>query len=206
MMPPIERFALQKSMIMLPSLKCLEVFLDACFLSMCPWYGQPNESAIQYIQMARISVITICYTAFLAFFYVLAKGWGTTSVQLNRNQATNLTMIMGGVYLAYSAYFLSLDFAAVYMTMNIIMVLLYGLLGLSYYRSCMANIKKIDQNLAFMAQNDENIMKDSLLIKRSMLIGIMIGTVFFCITNVLDYGVSNNFGDEFIEVKLNCVG
>lgn len=49
-------------------------------------------------------------------------------------------------------------------------------------------------------------MKDSLLIKRSMLIGIMIGTVFFCITNVLDYGVSNNFGDEFIEVKLNCVG
>lgn len=46
MMPPIERFALQKSMIMLPSLKCLEIFLDACFLSMCPWYGQPNESAI----------------------------------------------------------------------------------------------------------------------------------------------------------------
>ena len=49
MMPAIERFSLQKSLIMLPSLKALEVFLDGCFLSMCPWYGQPNETAIQYV-------------------------------------------------------------------------------------------------------------------------------------------------------------
>jgi hypothetical protein len=79
-MPVIERFSMQKSMIMLPALKTLEVFLDGCFLSMCPWYGQPNETSIQYVQMARISVITICYTAFLAFFYILSKGWGTTAV------------------------------------------------------------------------------------------------------------------------------
>lgn len=115
-------------------------------------------------------------------------------------------MIMGGVYLAYSAYFLSLDFQAVYVTMNIIMVLLYGLLGINYLRSCLDNLKKIDQNLAFMRANDENIMRDSLLIKRSMLIGIMIGTVFFCLVSVLDYGFSNNLSDEFIQVKLNCIG
>lgn len=194
-MPPLERFTLQKSLIMLPSLKALEVLLDGCFLNMCPWYGNPNETSIQYVQMARISVITICYTAFLAFFYILSKGWGTTAIQLNRNQATNLTMIMGGVYLAYSAYFLSLDFSVVYTVMNIIMVLLYVGLGLTYFRSCMANIKKIDANLAFMARNEENIMRDSLVIKRSMLIGVMLGTVLFSITKALDYGVNNNLGD-----------
>ncbi len=53
-------------------------------------------------------------------------------------------MIMGGVYLAYSAYFLSLDFSVVYTIMNIIMVLLYTGLGITYFRSCLANIKKID--------------------------------------------------------------
>jgi hypothetical protein len=166
MMPAIERFSMQKSMIMLPALKTLEVFLDGCFLSMCPWYGQPNETSIQYVQMARISVITICYTAFLAFFYILSKGWGTTAVQLSRNQATNLTMIMGGVYLAYSAYFLSIDFSVVYTVMNIIMVLLYSGLGWSYFRSCRANIGKIDENLSFLRNNNENIMQDSLIIKR----------------------------------------
>lgn len=48
-MPVIERFSMQKSMIMLPALKTLEVFLDGSFLSMCPWYGQPNETSIQYV-------------------------------------------------------------------------------------------------------------------------------------------------------------
>lgn len=145
--------------------------------------------------MARISVITICYTAFLAFFYIMAKGWGTTAVQLSRNQATNLTMIMGGVYLAYSAYFLSLDFSLVYTIMNIIMVLLYLGLGINFYRSCKGSIEKIDQNLGFMDRENENIMRDSLVIKRSMLIGIMLGTCLFCFTKVFDYGLSNNLGD-----------
>ena len=104
-------------------------------------------------------------------------------------------MIMGGVYLAYSAYFLSIDFALVYTVMNIIMVILYIGLGVSYLRSCRANIVKIDENLAFMRANDENIMRDSLIIKRSMLIGIMLGSVMFCVTKAFDYGVNNNLGD-----------
>lgn len=39
-------------------------------------------------------------------------------------------MIMGAVYLLYSAYFLSVDFASIYMIMSIIISLLY--LGLAY--------------------------------------------------------------------------
>jgi hypothetical protein len=46
-----------------------------------------------------------------------------------------------------------------------------------------------------MARNEENIMRDSLVIKRSMLLGIMMGTVLFCITKCFDYGVNNNLGD-----------
>lgn len=57
-----------------------------------------------------------------------------------------------------------------------------------------------------MAANDENIMRDSLVIKRSMLIGIMLGTSLFCITKIFDYGFSNNLGDQYMEVKLNTVG
>jgi hypothetical protein len=37
---------MQKSLIMLPVLKTFEVFLDGCFLSMCPWYGNPSETSI----------------------------------------------------------------------------------------------------------------------------------------------------------------
>jgi len=34
-----------------------------------------TNSAVQYVQMARISVITIAYTVFLSIFYLLCKGW-----------------------------------------------------------------------------------------------------------------------------------
>jgi len=38
-MPASERFSLQKSLIILPSLKCAEVLLEGGFLQMCPWYS-----------------------------------------------------------------------------------------------------------------------------------------------------------------------
>ena len=159
-MPEQERFSLQKSLLLLPSLKAFEVLLDGAFLNMCPWYGNPGTSSIQYVQMARISVVTICYTAFLAYFYLLCKGWQTVIVQLTRNQATNLTIIMGGVYLTYSAYFLSLDFSTIYTIMNVIMVLLYSGIGITYAKNCRDNIKRVQANLLIMRDNDENIMRD----------------------------------------------
>jgi len=84
-----------------------------------------NSSAYQYIQMARISIITICYTVFLAYLFLLAKGWQICVQRLTRNEATNLTMIMGAVYLLYSAYFLSLDFDSIMRVMSIILAVLY---------------------------------------------------------------------------------
>ena len=107
---------------------------------------------------------------------------------------------MGGVYLSYSAYFLSIDFPVVFTIMNIVMVLLYLALGLTYGRSCLGNIKKIDENLAIMRDNDENIMKESLTIKRKMLYWIMVGTLLFCVTKVIDYGINNNLSNEFLQV------
>jgi hypothetical protein len=53
------------------------------------------------------------YTVLLALLYIMSKGWQTITFQMSRNQATSLTMIMGAVYLTYSAYFLSSDFSGI---------------------------------------------------------------------------------------------
>lgn len=166
--PESERFSLQKSLIMLPTLKCLEVFLEGGYLSYCPFYSI-TSNGIQYMQMARISVITITYTVFLSFLYLLCKGWQTTISQLTRNQATNLTMIMGGVYLIYSAYFLSVDFYTIYIIMNCLMVLLYALLSFVYARNSISNISLCNTYINEMQEGEPNIMRESLLIKRTML-------------------------------------
>ena len=106
-----------------------------------------SNSAYQYIQMARISIITICYTVFIAIFYLLSKGWQLCVQQLNRNQATNLTMIMGAVYLLYSAYFLSQDFQSIYKIMSIIIAILYLGLAYSFTVNNVRNRKKIASHM-----------------------------------------------------------
>lgn len=47
-MPESERFSLQKSLIMLPTLKCLEVFLEGGYLSYCPFYSI-TSNGVQYM-------------------------------------------------------------------------------------------------------------------------------------------------------------
>ncbi|MFS8160608.1 MAG: hypothetical protein ACMG6E_10485 [Candidatus Roizmanbacteria bacterium] len=74
--------------------------------------------------MARITVVTISNTIFLAILYLMSKGWNTTQFYLTRNQATYVTMIMGAVYLAYSAYYLSIGFTAISEFMGVISLLI----------------------------------------------------------------------------------
>jgi len=46
--PTLSRLSLQKSLLLMPALKALEVFLEGIWLDYCPWVGMSN-SAYQYI-------------------------------------------------------------------------------------------------------------------------------------------------------------
>lgn len=119
--------------------------------------------------MARISIITICYTVFIAIFYLLAKGWQLCVQQLNRNQATNLTMIMGAVYLLYSAYFLSIDFPSIYRIMSVVISILYLGLAYTFTTNNIKNRKRLTTHIMMLNPNQENVMHDSLVLKASMI-------------------------------------
>lgn len=119
---------------MLPLFKAIETVLEGGYLNFCPFYSITNNG-IQYINMARISAVTVTYTVFLSFLYLACKGWQTTISSLSRAQATSLTMIMGGVYLTYSAYFLSQDFDTIFIIMNCVLSVLYALMMYSLFIS-----------------------------------------------------------------------
>ena len=78
-------------------------------------------------------------------------------------------MIMGGVYLAYSAYFLSIDFIYIYYTMNAFMVCLYFGLAYTYAKNCRENIQTCNSYINEMVDGEPNIMGESLILKRRML-------------------------------------
>jgi hypothetical protein len=130
---------MQKILFLIPGCKFLECLINGLFYNACPWLGAQNPSE-KYLEMARISIITIVYTILLALLYIMSKGWQTLIFYMSRNQATNLTMIMGAVYLTYSAYFLSSDFSSISSFMRVMMTLLFfgiGFVNLKSLRSCL---------------------------------------------------------------------
>jgi hypothetical protein len=75
---------LQKVLLLIPGCKFFETLINGLYYSACPWLGAQNPSE-KYLEMARISIVTIVYTILLALLYIIAKGWQTVIFQMSRN-------------------------------------------------------------------------------------------------------------------------
>ena len=59
--------------------------------------------------MVLVTVSTVFQTVFIAFFLLLSKGWKIARQSLSRGDLSSFTLLMGAVYLTYSAYYVSLS-------------------------------------------------------------------------------------------------
>jgi len=93
--------------------------------------------------MGKVTSVTFTYTFIHALFFMLCKGWNTTTQLVDRNQATNLTLVMGVIYLVYSAYFLSKDYPGMNEFINGMLAVLYFIIGLTNLKSITAQIQNV---------------------------------------------------------------
>ena len=86
---------------------------------------------------------------------------------MSRNQATSLTMIMGAVYLTFSAYFLSSDFSGISTFMKILMTMLFlglGIINVLSLKKCIIVVRAFrDQTMRDDPNN--NVMGRALEMK-----------------------------------------
>ena len=78
-------------------------------------------------------------------------------------------MIMGAVYLLYSAYFLSMDFASIYKIMSVTIAILYLGLAYSFTVNNWRNSKKINGHMQMLDPGQDNIMRPSFVLKKQMI-------------------------------------
>ena len=78
-------------------------------------------------------------------------------------------MIMCGVYLTYSAYFLSADFDTIYIVMNCLVSMMYAGLIYVYISNTVEQMDQCRQYLLEDVADDQNVMKQSLELKIKML-------------------------------------
>eukprot|EP00347_Sterkiella_histriomuscorum_P011895 403370686 len=194
---------LQKTLTIIPVCKILETLITGLFLNACPWISvtEPSE---KYLDMARISIVTITYTILLAILFLISKGWNTTAFSLTRNQATYLTMIMGAVYLTYSAYFLSADFIGISYFMKGLMAVLYLGLGLVNLKNLRETINMIKgYQTQSMRDNPNDIMLPALKLKETILKRFTVMMLGYFILKIIKYGLISFLGDETLSERFS---
>ena len=127
-------YAVQRFLALLPAMLSLQVLLQGLDYKTCPWVNADMADQA-YLKMGKVCTVTFSYTFIHAIFYVLCRGWSITDQQVDRNQATNLTTVMGIIYLIYSAYFLSADFQSWIKVVNVFVAIVYLVLGIVNIRN-----------------------------------------------------------------------
>lgn len=157
--------------------------------------------------MGKVCTVTFSYTFIHAIFYVLCHGWSITDQQVDRDQATNLTMVMGVIYLIYSAYFLSADFQSWTEVVNIFVAAVYLCLGVVNLRNLYSQISIVKDYLVDQGPNAAPAaFQQSVRLKYQMLRQLSVVIFIFFFNKFMLYALQGfNTADQLQHAKIITV-
>lgn len=135
-----ESLHVQKLLIGPIFLKIFQVFIFALYVGQCPWKDQIQA---RYQSMALVTIATIYQTILTACLLLISKGWSITRLTLPKNDLSSITLLMGAVYLTYSAYYVSENVRSMRFFVSFFLNLLY--LCLLY--TCLKSVIEVRQML-----------------------------------------------------------
>src|SRR3569833_109477 len=80
------------------------------------------------MMMALVTISTIYKTVFIALVLLVSNGWNVARSTLSRNDLSSITLLMGAVYLTYSAYYVAINISGMMLFIGFILNLLYLIL------------------------------------------------------------------------------
>lgn len=97
---------LHKLLLALPTLKFMQLFVYTVYSSQCPWREQITA---RYMLMCLVTVATIYQTIMVCILMSVSKGWFVHRQNLSQDALSTVTLFMGGIYLCYSAFYVSVS-------------------------------------------------------------------------------------------------
>ena len=87
--------------------------------------------------MSLVTITTIFQTIHISIIILLSKGWLYVRSVLTKNDLSGLTMMMGIVYISYSAMFVSANIVSMQLFTKVWMNILYALIFLYVFCQCL---------------------------------------------------------------------
>lgn len=75
--------------------------------------------------MALVTLSTIYQTIFISIILLLSKGWSIARNTLSRQDLSTITLMMGAIYLVYSAFYVSINIDGMKLFISVVLNGLY---------------------------------------------------------------------------------
>ncbi|OMJ93613.1 hypothetical protein SteCoe_3453 [Stentor coeruleus] len=164
--------------------KCIECFFAVGYIL--------NRSGIDYWGIAVTSMITIYKTFIYTSLVLASKGFCIISDILRRRELSIVALVMGSVYLIYSAYFIE-----AYMVSFIILVMIISLLYITA-KYTFENIKLLKaRQQALIESNIQNLVAP-IQAKINLLTYFMRMSCFYCAEQFIMQTIAIIFNDTYL--------
>jgi len=104
--------------------------------------------------MALVTISTIYQTVFMAIMLLISKGWNIARNSLSRNDLSSITLLMGAVYLTYSAYYVSINIQGMKLFIGFLLNLLYLALFVVVVKNTMETRQIIRNEFEFINREE----------------------------------------------------
>jgi hypothetical protein len=149
-----------------PTLKLLQVFIYGIYVGECPWV---NQIQARYMMMALVTISTIYQTVFVALILLISKGWNVARTSLSRNDLSSITLLMGAVYLTYSAYYVSINIQGMKLFIGFILNILYLGLFVVVIKNTLETRQALQTEFTILRNNEIRQLLDAMALKLQMM-------------------------------------
>ena len=161
-----EHQTLQKAMMIIPLFMIIKASIYSLYIEDCPWQDQLTG---RYLLMALVTVSTIHQTVFVSILLLISKGWVLIRSSLSRQQATSVTMLMGAVYLTYSAYYVSNHIESVRNLITMVLNLIYLSLFYVVVKNATNVLTVLRMHYQVISNNEVGALQDTIRLKMEMI-------------------------------------
>lgn len=140
--------------------------------------------------MALVTISTIYQTVFIALILLISKGWTVSRNNLSRNDLSSITLLMGAVYLTYSAYYVSINIPGMKIFIGFILNLLYLILLIVVVKNILETRQCLRQMLTIVRNSDVRQMMEAVSLKIKIINQFFVVASFYFLYELILNGIA----------------
>ena len=119
--------------------------------------------------MALVTLSTIYQTIFISLILLLSKGWSIARSSLARQDLSTITLMMGAIYLVYSAFYVSINIEGMKLFISVVLNALYLVLWIVVTKNALETRSLLKAQMQVIVENDIDTLYDAISLKVSIM-------------------------------------